>query len=300
MGKDLIIGAASNYTWDHLKHWVNSIKKSGFTGDIVVVATNIKNETLEKLASEGVGLYLYGKKDENDNYVSHTNNAPHVERFFYLWNFLNTTKEDYDLVVATDTRDVIFQINPTEWYDECIFNGYNALIASSEGIKFKDEPWNNQNLLETFGPFFHNLYKDSLIYNVGVLAGEKKYIQDLLLMIFQMSINRPIPVVDQAVYNFLLQQEPYRTFTKYVDNSDAWAAQLGVTEDAIKSGSGDIGKALTGDISKSILYQMLYQDKQPTLREDGVVVNHDGKPFVIVHQYDRTHSWKDKIMKRYE
>lgn len=300
MGKDLIIGAASNYTWDHLKHWVNSIKKSGFTGDIVVVATNIKNETLEKLAAEGVGLYLYGKKDEDGNYVSNTNNAPHVERFFYLWNYLNTTKEEYDLVVATDTRDVIFQTNPTEWYDECIFNGYNALIASSEGIKYKDEPWNNQNMLECFGLFFHNLYKDSFVYNVGVLAGEKKYIQDLLLMIFQMSINRPIPVVDQAVYNFLLQQEPYKTITKYVDNSDAWAAQLGVTEDAIKSGAGDIGKALTGGVSKSILYQMLYQDKQPTLRDDGIVVNHDGKPFVIVHQYDRTLSWKDKITARYE
>lgn len=300
MAKDLIIGAASNYTWDHLKYWVNSIKKSGFTGDIVLVATNIKNDTLEKLAQEGVNLYLYGKKDEEGNYVSHTNGAPHVERFFYLWNFLNTTKEDYQFVVVTDTRDVVFQTNPKVWFDECMFGGYKALIASSEGIKYKDEPWNNQNMLECFGPFFHNLYKDSLVYNVGVLAGEKNEIKDLLMMIFQMSINRPIPIVDQVVYNFLLNQEPYKTFTKYTDNSDAWAVQLGVTEDAIKSGSGDIGKALAGDVSKIILYQMLYQDKQPTLRDDGIVVNHNGVPFVVVHQYDRTHSWKEKIMKRYE
>ena len=40
--KDLIIGGASNYTWDQLKYWVNSIKLSGFKGDIVLVATNIK------------------------------------------------------------------------------------------------------------------------------------------------------------------------------------------------------------------------------------------------------------------
>ena len=32
MKKDLIIGGASGYTWDQLKFWVNSIKKSGFTG----------------------------------------------------------------------------------------------------------------------------------------------------------------------------------------------------------------------------------------------------------------------------
>ncbi len=299
MAKDLIIGAASNYTWDHLKHWVNSIKKSGFKGDIVIVATNIKRETLEKLAEHGVNFYLYGKKDEEGNYVSHTNSAPHVERFFYLWNYLNTTKEEYQFVIATDTRDVIFQTNPTVWFDECMFGGYKALIASSEGIRYKDEPWNNQNLLECFGPFFHNIYKESLVYNVGVLAGEKKDIQDLLLMIFQMSINRPIPIVDQVVYNFLLNQEPYKTFTKYTDNSDAWAVQLGVTEDAIKSGSGDIGKA-ADTISKAILFQTLYEDKQPSLTEDGIVVNHNGTPFVIVHQYDRTHSWRDKIIARYE
>lgn len=300
MVKDLIIGAASNYTWDQLKHWVNSIKRSGFTGDIVVVGTNLKNDTLEKLAENGVNLYLYGNKDEEGNYTSNTNFAPHVERFFYIWNFLNTTEEDYQFVIATDTRDVIFQTNPTTWFEECMFGGYKALVASSEGIKYKDEPWNNRNFLECFGPFFHNQHKDFLVYNVGVLAGEKNELKDLLLMIFQMSINRPIPVVDQAVYNFLIQQEPYKTITKYVDNSDAWAAQLGVTEDAIKSGSGDIGASIGNDISKSILYQASYQDTQPTLTDEGIVVNHNGLPFVIVHQYDRTHSWKDKIMKRYE
>lgn len=299
MGKDLIIGAASNYTWDHLKYWVNSIKKSGFKGDVVIVATNIKKETLEKLAEHDVNFYLYGKKDEEGNYVSNSNNAPHVERFFYLWNFLNTTKEDYQFVIATDTRDVIFQTNPSVWFDECLFGGYKSIIASSEGIRYKDEPWNNQNMLECFGPFFHNIYKESLVYNVGVLAGEKKDMQDLLLMIFQMSINRPIPIVDQAVYNFLLNQEPYKTSTKYTDNSDAWAAQLGVTEDAIKSGSGDIGKA-ADTISKAILFQTLYEDKQPKLTQDGIVVNHNDIPFVIVHQYDRTHSWRDKIISRYE
>ena len=31
--KDLIIGAYTNYNWDQIKYWVNSIEKSGFTGD---------------------------------------------------------------------------------------------------------------------------------------------------------------------------------------------------------------------------------------------------------------------------
>lgn len=300
MAKDLIIGAASNYTWDQLKYWVNSIKKSGFTGDVVLVGTNLKRETLEKLAENDINLFLYGKKNENGDYEAPNNGAPHVERFFYIWHYLMNCKEEYNFVIATDTRDVIFQQDPSEWINNFIFTSLKSLFASSEGIKFKDEPWNNNNMLEAFGPFFQNQMKDNLVYNVGVIAGEYDIVRDLMLMIFQMSINRPIPIVDQAVYNFMLQQEPYKTFTNYMTNDDAWAAQLGVTLDAVQSGAGDIGLNFGNDPSKQILYQTMYQDKQPALTDDGVVVNHDGKPFVIVHQYDRTHSWKEKITTRYE
>jgi hypothetical protein len=48
MEKDLIIGGASNYTWDQLKYWVNSIRKSGFKGDVAIVGSNMKKETIEK------------------------------------------------------------------------------------------------------------------------------------------------------------------------------------------------------------------------------------------------------------
>ena len=56
MAKDLIIGGASNYNWDQLKYWVNSIKQTGFKGDIVLVATNMSGETVNKLVEN---LILY-------------------------------------------------------------------------------------------------------------------------------------------------------------------------------------------------------------------------------------------------
>jgi hypothetical protein len=296
VGKDLIIGGASNYTWDHLKYWVNSIKRSGFEGDVVLVATNITKETIDKLIEKNVIVSVFGKKDEQGNYVAHSNGAPHVERFFYIWNYINS-HPDYEYVISTDTRDVIFQTNPSEVIRETIYH-YN-LIASGEGIKYADEPWGNNNLLETFGPFFHNLYKNETIYNVGVLAGQTKFMRDLMFMIFQMSINRSIPIVDQAVFNVLLQQEPFKSSFKLTNNDDAWAAQLGVTMEAIKSGSGDIGMSVMNDPTKMIMYQMKYLDKQPKL-VDGYVLNDNDKKFCIVHQYDRTHAWKDAIISKYE
>ena len=60
--KDLIIGGATNYSWNELQYWINSIKKSGFDGDVVLVGTNMKKETIDKLTSLGVRLSLYGNK----------------------------------------------------------------------------------------------------------------------------------------------------------------------------------------------------------------------------------------------
>lgn len=299
MAKDLIIGGASNYGWDQLKYWVNSIKRSGFSGDIVLVATNITKETIEKLLSENVKLSLYGKQDENGNFVAHSNGAPHVERFFYIWNFLKDHGDEYDYVITTDTRDVIFQLNPTIWLDEMISGGYDGLVAASEGLKYEDEPWGNNNLKEAFGPFFHDIYKDAMIYNVGTIAGEVAYVKDLLFMIFQMSINRPIAIVDQAVYNVLLQQKPLSEYVKFTTNIDGWSIQLGTTIGAIKSGKGDIGMSVMRDPSKLKVYESKYSDEQPVITEDGHVLNSKGDKFVIVHQYDRVNGLADKIKELY-
>lgn len=299
MRKDLIIGGASGYTWDQLKYWVNSIQQSGFAGDIVLVATNITKETIDKLRSKGVLLELYGKQDENGNFTAHSNGAPHVERFFYIWNYIRQHLDLYDYVITTDTRDVVFQCNPSVWLEETVYSGREAIVAASEGMKYEDEPWSDNNLREAFGPYFHNLYKSNPIFNVGTIAGEAKYIADLLFMIFQLSINRPIPIVDQAVFNILIHQQPYKDIVKFTYNSDAWAIQLGTTIEAVKSGAGDIGMSVAQNPSNMILYQTKYFDVQPKLTDDGYVVNEKNQKFIIVHQYDRTHAWRDKIMEKY-
>lgn len=300
MGKDLIIGGASNYDWNKLKHWVNSIKKSDFKGDIVLVATNIEKETIEKLTEEGLILELYGDVQEDGSVKSFHNGAPHVERFFYIWNYLTKHGSKYDFVVATDTRDVVFQSNPSDWYDDTIFEGLQDLIVSCEGMKYEDEPWNNQNLLQSFGSYFHKIYKEMKVCNVGILAGSPSQMRDLFFMIFQMSVNRPIPIVDQVVFNIILQQKPYTDIVKTTTNKDAWAINLGITREAVKSGAGDLGATIQNNPSKMIMYETTYLDEQPNITDEGIVVNSRGIPFVIVHQYDRTLAWRDKIEARYD
>jgi hypothetical protein len=289
LAKDIIIGGASNYSWEHLKYWVNSIAKSGFTGDVILIATNITKETIDKLSERGVKVSLYGKRQEDGSFKADSKGAPHVERFFYIWNTLNQlNKNEYRYVITTDTRDVVFGKNPSDWLRANL--KHKMLVCSSEGLKYEDEPWGNQNLLETFGPFFHNILKGNIIYNVGTIAGEFDYVKDLLLMIFQMSINRPIPIVDQAVFNFLIQQEPYKDVIHKAANKDRWAVQLGTSLAAVKSGHGDIGKICQQNPTELISYQMKYTDDQPDV---------DNLDFTIIHQYDRVNGLKDKIEKLY-
>lgn len=294
MAKDLIIGGASGYKYNDIKYWINSIIRSGFEGDIVLVATNISVEELEKVAQKGVQILAYGQKDANGNYSSNSQMPPHVERFFHIWNFLNTTTEHYRYVVTTDVRDVVFQKNPVPYLEDVL--NYNDLIAAGEGLKYKDEPWGNNNYMQAFGPFFHDKMKDNEIYNVGVIAGKRKIVTDLMLLLLQMSINRPIPIVDQAVYNFILNLKTISADTHNTSNDGNWAVNLGTTLHAIASGAGDIGQR--NDPTSQLLYQTKYLCNQPII-QDGLVLNSKNEEFVIVHQYDRVNGLAEKIKAKY-
>jgi len=297
MMKDLIIGAAVGYTWNDLKYWINSIRKTGFTGDVVLVGTNLKAETIKKLTQEGVMLNLYGTRKENGDVEAPTNNAPHVERFFYLWEYLKSTKEAYRYVITTDTRDVVFQRNPSTWLERGL--QMYPIVCASEGMRYKNEPWGNQNLLEAFGPYFHHILKENYIYNVGVLAGEFAHMKGLLSFIFHLSVNRPILIVDQAVFNFIVQTDPWRLDTYFTSMEDDWAANLGTTIEAVKAGAGDLGKTLGDNPTNLLKYQLSYEDKQPVFGENGLVYNEDKMPYVVVHQYDRIPFLKQRIEQLY-
>jgi hypothetical protein len=295
--KDVIIGGASNYDWKKLQYWINSIKKSGFTGDIVVCATNITGDTVKKLRENDIIIQAYGKPTEDGGFEHNSNNAPHVERFIYIWDFLEKNKDKYHHAIVTDTRDVIFQKNPSEWLDANL-GLTKSLVASSEGLAYKHEPWGNKNLLDTFGSYLYERYKDNIIYNVGTIAGTIYEVSDLVLLLFQMSINRPIAIVDQAVYNFIVNLEQFVHEIKFTTNKDDWAVQLGTTQMAIESGAGDIGQAVKADSSYLQDYLDVYQDVQPVI-EEHQVKNTNGDIYHIVHQWDRISALKEKIEKYY-
>lgn len=295
--KDIIIGGATNYDWNKMQYWIRSIQKSGFTGDIVIVATNITGETVKKLKDNNIIIQAYGKPTEDGGFVYDSKNAPHVERFIYIWDYLEKNKDNYRYAIVTDTRDVVFQKNPSEWMDSNL-GLTKTLIASSEGLAYKHEPWGDKNLLDTFGSYLYDRYKDRLIHNVGTIAGTAYEVTDLVLLLFQLSINRPISVVDQAVYNFIINLEQFVHEIKFTTNADDWAVQLGTSQAAIEAGAGDIGQMVK--VNKDLLedYKEVYQDVQPVI-DNHLVKNPSGDEYCIVHQWDRIPQLKKHIEEYY-
>jgi hypothetical protein len=275
MAKNLIIGGFTNYDYNQLKPWVESICEVSpeNTHKVVVVGDNVSQETVGKLIKQNFEIVRFNSKQ----------NIPiHVLRFLYIYEYLKDKWKDYKYVVTTDMKDVYFQSDPFVWLKENL-GCFTHLVAGSEGMLYKDEPWGNENLMQAYGPYVHELFKNNEIYNVGTIAGDSEYVKDLVFNIFINALNRPIPICDQAVYNVLLQTQPYKDVTLFLKQSSGWAMQAGTTVDPSKIKS----------------FRPFLTEKEPIF-EDGIVKTCDGKPFVIVHQYDRVPVWKKHIQEKYK
>lgn len=277
--KDLIIGGASNYDWSVLKYWINSINKSGFQGDKVLVLMNCDKHTAKKVNDAGFKVIAFKQNDNGDLVYPDTGRAPHVERFLHIYDYLQ--KNEYRYVITTDVKDVVFQKNPIDFIEKNLTADKN-LIFSSESMLYKDEPWGNQNLLETYGEMIHDRFKNNEIYNVGVLAGRGHAMRDLMLSIFVATQGRPIPICDQSTFNFMVSMSPYKETSLYMKSENGWACQLGTTADPTKF-----------EQFKSFLLEA-----QPKML-NGEITTSEENSYSIVHQYDRVPFWRETIEAKY-
>jgi hypothetical protein len=269
--KDLIIGAFTNYNYNQLKPWVESIDECGFTGDKAMVVGNASQETIGELIKRDFIIIKM-----------HDIKAPvHVARFLSIYDFLKNTWQNYNHVVTTDVKDVYFQDNPIVWLELNLKN--KKLVAGSEGIRYKDEPWGNENLMQAYGPYVYERFKYNEIYNVGTIGGVSEYVKDMMFNILFNAINRPIPICDQAVYNVLIQTQPFKDITYFAKQLDGWACQAGTTVDPSKIES----------------FRPHLLEPEPKF-EDGIVKTSLGRRFAIVHQYDRVPAWKEHIKQKYQ
>lgn len=278
--KDLIIGAYTNYNWDKIKFWVNSIDRSGFSGDKVMIVYNSDASTVQRLFDNGFKVWAFNRDAASGNFFWHQNLVIVVQRFYHLWHFLDTQPENsYRYVISTDVKDVVFQTNPSQWLEQNI--GDKDIVASCESIRYKDEPWGDDNLLGSY-PMVHKKLREQPIWNCGVQAGTMSAMKDLWLQIYLSCGGGGRHNPDQAAYNILLNSTPWKSITKFAMSEDAWACQAGTTVDPLK-------------IKK---FRPNLLEAEP-IWKDNMSCNSKGIPHAILHQWDRIPEWKSSIEEIY-
>lgn len=286
--KDLVIGAITGYNFDAIEPWVNSLERSGFDGDKAMLCYNISYDVANQLTKRGFRVFGFEQNDE-DRRLEYTklNFNVVVERFLHMAFILRELDTKYRHIIATDVKDVIFQRNPSEWLG-CSLIGGNKVVAASESIVYDQEDWGNFNLFRSFGPQVYQTFRNKIISNAGVMAGEFEYMLDLFMQIKLLCDGAPAHYIeggggpDQAAYNVLINTYPWKDITLFAKSERGWAAQLGTTGPQIQD-----------------RYGKFINEPLPILK-DGVVCTSTGEPFYIVHQYDRVPQWKNEILARYK
>jgi hypothetical protein len=286
--KDIVIGSITNYKWDQIKYWVNSLDQSGFDGQKILLCYNIDYEVAEELSKRNYTVFAFKKNDEKKmlEYPKENFNIC-LERFLHIWYFLKNIKdkEQYRYIIATDVGDVIFQSNPSEWLEKNLKD--KDLNISCECIQYKNEEWNKQNMYLSFGPLVYEHMQDKLVYNAGTIAGKFDSFLDLCINIFLSSGGSPMNVPggggpDQAALNVLMTLNPYKNVTNFAKSKDGWAAQL-----EIMANPNKIAKL------KDYITEPLLKIK------DNIVYTCDDKKYCIVHQYDVVPELSKYIREKY-
>ena len=279
---DLVISAISIYDFEKIKHWVNSLERTGYNGRKAMIVFNVLDDTIKKLQEHGFEIFLVANQRNKDNDGFHFMDnfgyqVPTLRHYFY-WKFLKDLK-DIRYVISTDV-DIVFQSNPSEWLTKNMND--KKLNYGGEGLKYKDEPWGYDNIGQCFGPDIRNHLSDTQIYNAGSMAGEFKTFVDYSLTLALMIEGIKNPVPDQAAVNVLLSTKPYKSITNFNGGDSNWACQCGTMADP----------------SKMDQFRPNLMCKEPVF-EDGYVYNTVGEKYVMVHQYNRVPEWKKILEEKY-
>lgn len=251
--KDLIISASTRYTKKELHNYVKSINKSGFDGDKIMVVFDITPETVSWLKENGWEVYQ-----------SQLQGHIHMHRLIVIYSILKQIDREYRYIITTDVRDVIFQKNPSKYLEN---NLKSDILVSSENVTYENENWGIKNILEGYGSFYLDIFKDKLSCNVGVLAGKYKSMMDLLLLNYLVSQSGNTQhYTDQSSFNFIIHNKLVKDKIQIEGLETNWALQMGTLDNP-----EIIGKTV-----------------------------HDIDDYVIIHQYDRDVELNKKIYNKYK
>ena len=262
--KYTIVGCMTRYGVEQIKPFVESIERSGFSGDKLMLVYEITQDTLDYLNEKG---WILIQSQPQQHII--------LQRFRDMYQVLH--QYETDVIIWVDVKDIVFQKDPTEWLDK---NMNKDILAFSESLKFGDEEWARLNAGTSF-PMEWEWLQNEEIYCAGTIVGKRDAIRDLFIDIYRWSLttSNPEQLADQAAYNILIHLHQFKDKVQFVKQQEGFAAQL-----HLKLKKGDI---------------LPYTEELATIDGD-LVKNSKGELYTLVHQYDRNEELKKLIENKYK
>jgi len=290
--KVTILAAAKGYTIEQVQPWVESLNATNFKGKKIVIVYDDNASLKDYLDKNGVTV-MQGQDRGLTNIAT--------QRFQDYSQFLQSEHgKDTELVIHTDIRDVIFQTDPGKWLNENI--GDAKIIATGEGVTYRHEDWNGDGLQLHFGKeMFYQLVDEETICS-GIIAGEKDAVISLFNTIHELAFfsGDPGGFIDQHFHNIAIRKV-YSDITQVVPADENWVCNCG-TMIAIPMNSPDWSTSpRTPYNSYERIRKGSYKENMLVdlpIMKDSQVCTSDGKPYAIVHQYDRYHPWRNELINK--
>jgi hypothetical protein len=186
-------------------------------------------------------------------------------RYFLYFRYLNRRREKFSSVLLSDVRDVIFQSDPFRY---AVHPGIYCFLDPT--VRLGDEHLNTRWTLNLFGDEYFQMRKGSRISCSGTIMGDYDSIIDLLnkmCSVLIQTLPRAVGQIgdDQAAYNYLLWENRIASAI-YCENSENAVMTL-------KNAAPD-----------SLVFD-----------GNGTVLNQDGSPAPVLHQYDFHLMLKGKV-----
>ena len=279
--RNVILGTLRNLGTENLRPFFDSLRQTGYDGDVVMFCNNTSKDTLAYLHSKGVTTIPF-------RYWAIRNHQPlllfwplwkriiallpgfkaksfvarrvwflYTLRFLFYYEFLLAHSE-YSRIMLTDVRDVWFQRDPFEWMGDeeelyCFEEAPGRFIGNC--------PLNSMMVAEALGETSLRSVFDCQISCAGVTFGTRKpmlgYLERICRYAFVTKVFKTCSGVDQGFHNWIVHRDPVAGH-KLINNEGP-------------------------------VYTMgLYDKNEIKINNDGYIVNNsNGNIPAVLHQYDR-------------
>jgi hypothetical protein len=193
--QNLILCLAANYTLDSIEPFVASWRENVPTAKLVMFSMNMDQKFYDASARLGIGL-----KDASHIFTSR--HHPQVARYFMYRKFMESASDDYENVLLTDVRDVVFQGDPF------VVTRDAPVWFAAEDKTIDACPVNSRWLSCAYGEAVARHLATKTISCSGTTIGDSNGIQAYLdLLCSEAERNKGVsgvPGIDQGFHNYIL------------------------------------------------------------------------------------------------